>query len=110
MANKGKVSNILNDGRAVSVKPYTGAAVTPPLVVPFFLYGSLTVGMAVVYEAFEDGTGIVLARMDGEFNRNIPGNITVSGTVTASDFTTDTASFNSHTHPSPNGATGTPQR
>ena len=109
MANKGKVSNIVNDGRAVMVKPYTGAAVTPPLVVPFFLYGSLTVGMAVVYEAFEDGTGIVLARMDGEFNRNIPGNVTISGTVTASDFETNKASFNSHVHTCPDGKTSTPQ-
>ncbi len=109
MANKGKISNILNDGKAVMVKPYTGAAVTPPLVVPFFLFGGLSVGMAVVYESFEDGTGIVLARMDGEFNRNIPGNVTISGTVTASDFSTNTASFNSHIHTCPDGQTSTPK-
>ena len=69
MANKGKVSAILQEGKAVSVKPYNGGTVTAPLVVPALLLGFLEVGTVVVYEEFEDGTGIVLARMDGEINR-----------------------------------------
>lgn len=69
MANKGKVSAILNNGKTVSVKPYNGGIVSAPLVVPTLLLGILDVGTSVVYEEFEDGTGIVLARMDGEINR-----------------------------------------
>ena len=121
MVNKGKVSAIHNDGKAVSVKPYTGDGVTAPLVVPFFLFGGLPVGVEVVYSTFPDGTGIVLARMDGEFNRKIPGNVvidgavtvsgalSVSGTVNAEDVKTSVASFNAHTHPHPYGQTGTPE-
>ena len=121
MVNKGRVSAILNDGRAVSVKPYTGDGVTAPLVVPFFLFEGLPVGVEVVYTTFSDGTGIVLARMDGEFNRKIPGNVAVegalnvagnvsaSGTVSAADVKTSVASFNAHTHPHPYGETGTPK-
>lgn len=69
MANKGKVSAILQEGKEVSVKPYNGGTVTAPLVVPALLLGFLEVGTVVVYEEFEDGTGIVLSRMDGEINR-----------------------------------------
>ena len=69
MANKGKVSAILQEGKAVSVKTYNGGTVTAPLVVPALLLGFLEVGTVVVYEEFEDGTGIVLSRMDGEINR-----------------------------------------
>ena len=115
MINKGNVSAVLQDGRAVSVKPYTGESVTSPLVVPFFLFKGLPVGTEVVYTTFPDGTGIVLARMDGEFNRNIPGsvkidgNLTVSESVNATDFETLVASFNEHTHPHPYGQTGEPE-
>ncbi len=69
MANKGKVSAILQEGKEVSVKPYNGGTVTAPLVVPALLLGFLEAGTVVVYEEFEDGTGIVLSRMDGEINR-----------------------------------------
>lgn len=107
MINKGRVSAILQDGKAVSVKPYFGESVTAPLVVPFFLFGCLKVDVEVVYSTFPDGTGIVLARMDGEFNRKIPGSVEVEGRITASDFVTSVASFNVHTHPHPYGQTGT---
>lgn len=109
MTNKGKISAVLQGGKAVTVKPYSGEVVTSPLVVPFFLYGALPVGMEVVYTTFPDGTGIVLARMDGEFNRRIPGSVEVEGEITASDVITDAASFNTHTHPHPYGQTGTPE-
>ena len=115
MINKGTVSTVLQDGKMVSIKPYTGESVTAPLVVPFFLFGGLPVGIEVVYATFPDGTGIVLARTDGEFNRNIPGSLTidgsltVAGNITASDVNTDAASFNSHIHQHPYGPTTTPQ-
>lgn len=106
--NKGTVSAILDNGRKVSVKPYIGEIVTFDLVVPFFLLGGLEVGMPVVYAAFDDNTGIVLARMDGEWNHDLSGDITVQGKVKAADFTTDAAAFNTHTHTCPDGTTSGP--
>ena len=109
MINKGKISAVLQDGRAATIKPYSGEIVTAPLVVPFFLFDGLPVGTEVVYATFPDGTGIILARMDGEFNRKIPGSVEIEGKITASDVNTSVASFNSHTHPHPYGQTGTPE-
>ena len=35
MVHKGKVSTILNGGKAITATPYTGGTVTAPLTVPF---------------------------------------------------------------------------
>lgn len=71
MVLKGKVSAVLNDGAAVTVTPYGGGVVTTQLTVPFFLVGALDVNVPVVYAIFEDNTGIVLSRMDGEWNHSL---------------------------------------
>lgn len=71
MVLKGKVSDVLNGGTAVTVTPYGGGVVTKPLTVPFFLIGALEVNIPVAYATFEDNTGIVLARMDGEWNHSL---------------------------------------
>lgn len=71
MVQKGKISSVLNDGKAVTVTPYVGSTVTNPITVPFFLVGALPVGTPVIYVVFEDNTGIVLSRMDGEWNGSI---------------------------------------
>ena len=71
MVLKGKVSDVLNGGAAVAVTPYGGGVVTVPLTVPFFLIGALDVNVPVVYVIFEDNTGIILARMDGEWNHSL---------------------------------------
>lgn len=68
MVQKGKVSAVLNNGKAVTVTPYAGGIVSAPITVPFFLVGVLPVGTPVAYVLFEDDTGIVLSRMDGEWN------------------------------------------
>ena len=68
MIQKGKVTAVLNGGRSVTITPYGGNTVTAPLTVPFFLIGALTVGTPVVFVYFNDNTGIVLSRMDGEGN------------------------------------------
>lgn len=68
MIDKGQVSAILDGGKKVTVKPNTGGTVTFPLVVPYFLIGALPVNTPVVYSTFDDNTGIVLARADGEWN------------------------------------------
>lgn len=71
MVQKGKVSAVLNGGKAVTVTPYIGSTVTTPITVPVFLVGALPVGTPVAYVVFEDNTGIVLSRMDGEWNGSI---------------------------------------
>ena len=71
MVQKGKISAVLSGGKAVTVTPYVGSVVTAPITVPFFLVGALPVGTPVAYAVFDDGTGIVLSRMDGEWNKQI---------------------------------------
>ena len=71
MIQKGKVSTILDGGKTITATPYAGGTVTAPLTVPFFLIGALPIGTPVVYVVFEDNTGIVLSRMDGDWNGNI---------------------------------------
>ena len=71
MVLKGKVSGVLNGGAAVTVTPYGGGVVTIPLTVPFFLIGALDVNTPVAYVVFEDNTGLILARMDGEWNHSL---------------------------------------
>ena len=71
MVLKGKVSDVLNGGASVTVTPYGGGVVTIALTVPFFLIGALDVNMPVAYVVFEDNTGLILARMDGEWNHSL---------------------------------------
>ena len=71
MVLKGKVSAVLDGGNAVTVTPYGGHIVTAPITVPIFLVGALQIGTPIVYVVFEDNTGIVLSRMDGQWNNNI---------------------------------------
>lgn len=71
MVKKGKVSTVAADGKTVMVAPSAGGIVTPPLVVPFFLIGALPVNTPVVYATFDDNTGIVLSRADGEWNHTL---------------------------------------
>lgn len=71
MVHKGKVSAVLDGGKAVTVTPYAGGTVTTPITVPIFLVGALPIGTPVAYVVFEDNTGIVLSRMDGEWNEKI---------------------------------------
>lgn len=70
MVQKGKITAVLDGGKTVTVTPYAGSTVTAPITVPFFLVGVLPVGTPVAYVVFEDNTGIVLSRMDGEWNEN----------------------------------------
>ena len=71
MVLKGKISSVLNGGKAVTVTPYAGSTVTAPITVPVFLVGALPVGTPVAYVVFEDNTGLVLSRMDGQWNETI---------------------------------------
>ena len=71
MVQKGKVAAVLDGGKAVTVTPYSGSTVSAPITVPFFLVGAVAVGTPVAYVLFEDNTGVVLSRMDGELNQNL---------------------------------------
>ena len=71
MVQKGKVSAVLDGGKTVAVTPYSGGTVTTAITVPFFLIGVLPIGTPVAYVVFDDNTGIVLSRMDGEWNEKI---------------------------------------
>ena len=70
MIQKGKVSAVLNGGRSVTITPYAGGTVTVPITVPAFLVDAVPVGTPVVYVVFDDNSGIVLSRMDGQWKGN----------------------------------------
>ena len=110
--NKGPVSAIFDGGRMVTVKPYTGEVVTVRLVVPFFLFDCLVVGMPVAYCTFQDNTGLILARMDGEWNHTLYDGVKIATgdlDVSTGDISTGSvASMNRHTHTCPDGGTSGP--
>ena len=65
--------------------------------------GNLTPGTEVAYAMFEDGTGIILSRMDGEWGGIVPGDITVKkGALTMQD---KGISLTGHTHTDSRGGT-----
>lgn len=69
--NKGKISAILDKTHATVVPAFSDTPVTTSLVIPFFLWECLKVGMEVVYTQFPDNSGVILGRMDGEWNHKI---------------------------------------
>ena len=96
MIQKGKISSVEGkadrngDKTTARVLPSTAdSMVTRPLTIPWYLrgeMGNLTPGTEVAYAMFEDGTGIFLSRMDGEWNGIVPGDITVKkGALTMQD-------------------------
>lgn len=134
---KGKISSIEESpvdekGLASTAKVISliGGSVTRPLIIPWWLRGSmgkLMQGTEVVYVEFEDKTGFILSRFDGDFQTNIPydlivdGNITQNGnsvingkseildSITASDFVSiSKGSYNEHTHKDSQGGSTTP--
>lgn len=104
--SKGTISALYQGGKLATVKPYLGEVVTPKLVVPFFLWECLEVEMPVAYAAFEDNTGIVLARMDGEWNHKIWD----GAELKTGDFIThQVPSYHGHTHTCSDGTTSGPK-
>lgn len=75
MIQKGKISSIEGepdrngDKTTARVLPSTAdSLVTRPLTIPWYLrgdMGNLSPGVEVAYAMFEDGTGLILSRMDG---------------------------------------------
>ncbi len=111
MIEKGVISTVSGDGKtATAIPSFSDAPVSAPLTIPFFLAGSLTPGMPVVYVQFEDNTGVVLVRMDGEWSHALAGNVEIKGSIIAGDMVTGSVpSYNGHTHTCPDGETSGPK-
>lgn len=129
MIQKGKISSVEGepdrngDKTTARVLPCTAdSLVTRPLTIPWYLrgeMGNLSPGVEVAYAMFEDGTGLILSRMDGEWPGIVPGDITIKkGAVTvqdkgvsvpSADVTASGISLKSHTHTGVHGETSGPQ-
>lgn len=128
MIQKGKVSSIEGkvdrngDKTTARILPDTAdGMVTRPLTIPWWLrgeMGNLTPGTEVAYAVFEDGTGFIISRMDGDWSGTVPGDINITkGSVTVSDgnvnapagdVTAGGISHTSHTHTGVHGETSAP--
>lgn len=121
MIQKGKISTVEGaadrngDKTAARVLPCTADdMVTRPLTIPWWLrgkMGNLKPGDEVAYAMFEDGTGIILSRMDGEWDGTVPGSVKVEKgdvTVPDGDVTASGISLKTHTHAGVHGETSGP--
>lgn len=121
MIQKGKISTVEGaadrngDKTTARVLPCTAdGMVTRSLTIPWWLrgkMGNLKPGDEVAYAMFEDGTGIILSRMDGEWDGTVPGSVKVekgSMTVPDGDVTATDISLKTHTHTGVHGETSGP--
>jgi hypothetical protein len=121
MIQKGKISTVEGaadrngDKTTARVLPCTAdGMVTRPLTIPWWLrgkMGNLKPGDEVAYAMFEDGTGIILSRMDGEWDGTVPGSVKVEKgdvTVPDGDVTASSISLKTHTHAGVHGETSGP--
>lgn len=102
---KGYISAILDGGKKVTVVPaFSSDVVSHELVVPFFLEKSLTVKMEVAYCWFQDDTGLILARMDGDWSRTLYEDVTIQADLSAKNVKASSGmsaggiSLRGHTH------------
>lgn len=106
MLQKGTISTIESEPVDKDENPTTArvlpctadSLVTLPLTIQWWLrgeMGNLQVGDEVVYAMFEDGSGTILARMDGDWDGHIHGDLKVlkgSVEMTEGDLTLDSGS------------------
>lgn len=100
---KGKISKIEgpndkngNPTRARVLPSTSDGAPTRPYTIPWWLRGpaaDLAAGVEVAFVTFEDLTGIILARMDGEGGATTPGDLTLTGSVTVKGDSTVTGAI-----------------
>lgn len=116
--NKGKISAVKDKTHATVVPAFSDTPVSTALVIPWALLECLEVGMDVVYAQFPDNTGVILARMDGEWNHKLwadDGGLAVEAVtgnlkLDAGDMITAAVpSYNGHTHTCPDGETSGPK-
>lgn len=105
--NKGTIASI--HGNTARVVPSDASAKpTAKITIPWHLRGNtgnLKKGTAVVYVEFEDATGLLLGRADGEWGEFLP-------FLSTNDVKADGVSLKSHKHSgvqAGNGTTGGPQ-
>lgn len=110
--NKGTIASI--EGNKARVVPSdAGGKPTAKITIPWHLRGAsgnLTKGTAVVYVEFDDATGLLLGRADGEWGAYLPA--LSAGSVAASSVTASGVSLAGHVHGGvePGGSTtGGPQ-
>lgn len=103
--NKGTIASI--SGNTASVAPSdAGARTTAKITIPWHLRGdtgNLKKGTAVVYVEFDDATGLLLGRADGEWGAYLP-------TLNTGDVKAGGVSLKSHRHGyGDSGTTSTPK-
>ena len=105
--NKGKIASI--DGNTARVVPSdANAKPTAKIVIPWHMRGDtgeLKKGTEVVYAEFDDGTGLLLGRADGNWGAYIP-------KLATDDVTAGEISLKTHRHGgvyAGSSNTGTPQ-
>ena len=105
--NKGKIASI--SGNTARVVPSdANAKPTAKITIPWHLRGdtgNLKKGTAVVYVEFEDSTGLLLGRADGEWGAYLP-------SLSAGDVSAGGVSLKKHRHGGVepgSGTTTTPQ-
>ena len=97
------------DKTKARVLPNTAdGAVTRPLTIPWWLrgkMGNLAPGVEVAFALFEDSSGVIITRMDGEWDGFIPGDVKIDGNtevvgdVKLNDMeSSSVSSYNNHTH------------
>ena len=116
--NKGTINTI--NGTTARVSPCSAAGLVSPqqVVIPWHLRGAsgnLTKGTTVVYVLFEDQTGILLGRADGDWGNYLPvltvetdinvgdevkasGNVSAASMSAGGDVTAGSISLKNHTH------------
>lgn len=104
---KGKISKIEgpndrngNPTRARVLPSTSDGAPSRPYTIPWWLRGpaaDLAVGVEVAFATFDDLTGVILSRMDGEGGTTIPGSLTVTGSVTVGGDNTVTGAVSAGT-------------
>ena len=124
--NKGKISEIKSKTVATVVPTFSSVPVTADLTIPWYLWEGLEIGMDVAYVQFPDNSGLILSRMDGEWNHKIwqnpdgawaiqamTGDVEIVAgdeKITAGDMITSVVpSYNGHKHTYSGGTTGGPQ-
>lgn len=91
--NKGKIASISGNTARVTPSDANGKP-TAKITIPWHLRGSsgnLKKGTAVVYVEFDDATGLLLGRADGEWGAYLP-------SLNAGDVTAGGVSLKSHKH------------
>lgn len=100
--NKGRIASI--SGNTARVVPSdAGARPTAKITIPWHLRGNsgnLKKGTEVVYVEFDDSTGLLLGRADGEWGAYLP-------SLSAGDVTAGGVSLKSHKHGNVEPGSGT---